>query len=260
MPQSDYIKDPSAIYAESFAIVRQGADLSKFDPDMAEVAVRLVHACGMMDVVDDIEASSDFTRAATDALHNGAPVWCDCEMVVSGITRKFLPASNKVVTTLNDKETPGLAKELQTTRSAAAVDLWRDHMDGSLMVIGNAPTALFRCLEIIADDGPQPAAIIGCPVGFVGAAQSKAALAQHKPAIPFLVVHGTRGGSAMASSVVNAIGLGAGESVSRGLITPSASSGISTSSASRNSRTSGASHESHHDSTSSTASTSRSPK
>ena len=154
MPQSDYIKDPSAIYAESFAIVRRGADLSRFDPDMAEVAVRLIHACGMIDVVDDIEASSDFTRAATDALHSGAPVWCDCEMVASGITRKFLPASNKVVTTLNDDKTPSLAKQLQTTRSAAAVDLWRDHMDGSLMVIGNAPTALFRCLEIIADGRP----------------------------------------------------------------------------------------------------------
>ena len=257
MPQSDYIKDPSAIYAESFAIVREGADLSGFDPDMAEVAVRLVHACGMMDVVDDIEASSDFTRAATDALHSGASVWCDCEMVASGITRKFLPASNKVVTTLNDDKTPGLAKELQTTRSAAAVDLWRDHMDGSLMVIGNAPTALFRCLEIIADGGPQPAAIIGCPVGFVGAAQSKVALAQHKPAIPFLVVHGTRGGSAMASSVVNALGLGVGESASRVVSTSSASSGINTSSASRSSRTSGTSHESHHVSTSSA---SRSPK
>ena len=251
MPQSDYIKDPSAIYAESFAIVRKGADLSRFDPDMAEVAVRLVHACGMMDVVDDIEASSYFTRAATDALHGGAPVWCDCEMVASGITRKFLPASNKVVTTLNDEETPGLAKELQTTRSAAAVDLWRDHMDGSLMVIGNAPTALFRCLEIIADAGPQPAAIIGCPVGFVGAAQSKAALAQHKPAIPFLVVHGTRGGSAMASSVVNALGLGVGES---------ASGGLSTSSDSRDVNTSRTSHESNHVSGSSTSSASRSPR
>ena len=225
MPQSDYIKDPSAIYAESFAIVRKGADLSRFDPDMAEVAVRLVHACGMIDVVDDIEASSDFTGAATNALHSGAFVWCDCEMVASGITRKFLPASNKVVTTLNDDKTPDLAKKLQTTRSAAAVDLWRDHMEGSLMVIGNAPTALFRCLEIIADGGPQPAAIIGCPVGFVGAAQSKAALAQHKPAIPFLVVHGTRGGSAMASSVVNALGLGAGNSgESRGVSTASTSS------------------------------------
>ena len=251
MSQSDYIKDPSAIYAESFAIVRKGADLSRFAPDMAEVAVRLVHACGMMDVVDDIEASSDFTRAATDALHSGASVWCDCEMVTSGITRKFLPASNEVVTTLNDYKTPSLAKKLQTTRSAAAVDLWRDHMEGSLMVIGNAPTALFRCLEILADDGPQPAAIIGCPVGFVGAAQSKAALAQHKPAIPFLVVHGTRGGSAMASSVVNALGLGVGESASRG---------VSTSIASRNSRTSGASHESHHVSTASTSSASRSPR
>ena len=204
-----YLKDPAEIYARSFAIVRGSVELSGLDDKLASVAVRLIHACGMPDIMNDFEASNSFVGAAGDALRAGAPVFCDCEMVASGITRRFLPAANDIIVTLNDPATPGLAKERGTTRSAAAVELWRDRLEGGLVVIGNAPTTLFRCLEIIAEGGARPAAIIGCPVGFVGAAESKqelAALGQ----VPFLAVHGTRGGSAMASSVVNALAILAG--------------------------------------------------
>ena len=200
-----YLKDPAEIYARSFAIVRETADLSGFDGPLGDIAVRLIHACGMPDIVDDLVASDDFVESAGQALAGGAPLFCDCEMVASGITRRFLSAENDVVVTLNDKRTPQMASDLGTTRSAAAVELWADRLDGALVVIGNAPTTLFRCLEVIAEGGPRPAAIIGCPVGFVGAAESKQALAESK--VPFLVVHGTRGGSAMASSVVNALAL-----------------------------------------------------
>lgn len=205
-----YLKDPAEIYARSFDIVRKTADLSCLDDGLASVAVRLIHACGMPDIVNDLAASDRFVDAARDALRAGAPVFCDCEMVASGITRRFLPAANDVIVTLNDPATPELAKGQGTTRSAAAVELWRDRLDGGLVVIGNAPTTLFRCLEIIAEGGPRPAAIIGCPVGFVGAAESKQELAQSRD-VPFLAVHGTRGGSAMASSVVNALAILAGE-------------------------------------------------
>ena len=200
-----YLKDPAEIYARSFAIVRETADLSGFDGPLGDIAVRLIHACGMPDIVDDLVASDDFVAAAGQALAGGAPLFCDCEMVASGITRRFLSAENDVVVTLNDTRTPQMASDLGTTRSAAAVALWGDRLDGALVVIGNAPTTLFRCLEVIAEGGPRPAAIIGCPVGFVGAAESKQALAESN--VPFLVVHGTRGGSAMASSVVNALAL-----------------------------------------------------
>ena len=201
-----YLKDPQAIYERSFAIVREQAVLDEVQEDLREVAVRVIHACGMPDIVSAIDSSPDFASRAIEALRNGAPVLCDCEMVASGITRRFLDAGNEVIVTLNDPEVPARAKAQQTTRSAATVDLWRPWIDGSVIVVGNAPTALFRCLEIIGEEGARPAAIIGCPVGFVGAAESKAALATTKK-VPFFAVHGTRGGSAMASAVVNALAL-----------------------------------------------------
>ena len=202
-----YLKDPQAIYRESFAIVRRQTVLDGLPAALHEVAVRVVHACGMPDIVTDIDASDDFVVSASAALREGATLLCDCAMVASGITRRFLPADNDVMLTLNDARVPALATDLQTTRSAAAVDLWRDHMAGAVIVIGNAPTALFRCLEVISDGAPRPAAIIGCPVGFVGAAESKQALATCAAAVPYFAIQGTRGGSAMASSVVNALAL-----------------------------------------------------
>ena len=202
-----YLKDPQAIYEASFAIVRERTALDRLPADLHDVAVRVVHACGMPDIVTDIDASDDFVASALSALRDGAPLLCDCAMVASGITRRFLPDGNDVKVTLNDARVPALAANLQTTRSAAAVDLWRDDMAGAVIVIGNAPTALFRCLEVISDGGPRPAAIIGCPVGFVGAAESKQALATHDAGVPYFAIQGTRGGSAMASSVVNALAL-----------------------------------------------------
>ena len=200
-----YLKDPQAIYEASFAIVRERTALDSVPEDLRNVAVRVVHACGMPDIVAEIDASDDFIPRASAALLDGAPLFCDCAMVASGITRRFLPAGNDVTVTLNDPRVATLAAGMQTTRSAAAVDLWRDGMAGAVLVFGNAPTALFRCLELIADGAPRPAAIVGCPVGFVGAAESKQALAAST--VPFLAIQGTRGGSAMASAVVNALAL-----------------------------------------------------
>ena len=200
-----YLKDPAAIYAQSFATVRSQADLVGVPDNLIDVAIRLVHACGTPDVLGDMQASAEFPGAARGALDRGASIFCDCEMVASGITRKFLTAGNDVVVTLNNPTVPDLAAEMQTTRSAAAVELWKERLEGALVVIGNAPTALFRLLEIIDEGGPRPAAIIGIPVGFVGAAESKLELASEDRSVPFLAVHGTRGGSAMASSVVNAV-------------------------------------------------------
>ena len=205
-----YLKDPAAIYARSFAIVREQAALAGVSSDLEPVAVRLIHACGMPDILDDLEVSPDFVDRAMAAITAGKPLLCDCEMVASGITRRFLPEAARVIVTLNDPQVPALAARLATTRSAAAVELWREQMDGAVVVVGNAPTTLFRCLEIMAEGGSRPAAIIGCPVGFVGAAESKTALAQAQDGVPFLVVHGTRGGSAMASSVVNALAIAGG--------------------------------------------------
>ena len=202
-----YLKDPKAIYEASFAIVRERTMLDGLPEALGDVAVRVVHACGMPDIVTDLDASEDFTASASAALLSGAPLLCDCAMVASGITRRFLPAGNEVIVTLNNPDVPGLAAKMQTTRSAAAVDLWRDHMDGAVLVFGNAPTALFRCLELITEGAPRPAAIIGCPVGFVGAAESKQALARHGSAVPYFAIRGTRGGSAMASAVVNALAI-----------------------------------------------------
>ena len=206
VPVPDHIKDPKAIYNASFAIVRAQADLSSTPTELQDVVVRLIHACGMPDIVDDLGYSADLVAAATNALAAGRPVLADCEMVASGITRKFLPAANEVIVTLNDPRTASLAEELTTTRSAAAVELWRDHIDGAVLVFGNAPTALFRALELI-DDGARPATILGFPVGFVGAAESKQALADHTPTTPFLTLHGTRGGSALASAALNALAI-----------------------------------------------------
>ena len=206
VPVPDHIKDPQAIYDASFAIVRAQADLSSTPSELQDVVVRLIHACGMPDIVDALGYSADLVAAATNALAAGRPVLADCEMVASGITRRFLPAANEVIVTLNDPRTASLAEELATTRSAAAVELWRDHIDGAVLVFGNAPTALCRALELI-DYGARPAAILGFPVGFVGAAESKQALADHTPTTSFLTLHGTRGGSALASAALNALAI-----------------------------------------------------
>jgi precorrin-8X/cobalt-precorrin-8 methylmutase len=201
----NYIKDGAAIYRESFSIIRSEADLSAFQSDLARVVVRMIHACGMTDLPQDVHASPDAAAAGIDALLAGAPLLCDATMVANGITRSRLPRNNEVICTLSDARTPELAAKLHTTRSAAAVELWRDKLAGSVVVIGNAPTALFHLLDILDDGAPRPALIIGIPVGFVGAAESKAALAANLPGIPFLTVRGRRGGSAIAAAAVNAL-------------------------------------------------------
>jgi precorrin-8X/cobalt-precorrin-8 methylmutase len=200
----DYIRDGAAIYERSFAIIRAEADLSRFSGAAARVVVRMIHACGMTNLPDDVEMSEDFAQAAEAALKAGAPILCDAKMVANGITRSRLPADNTVICTLDDAQVPALAKEMGLTRSAAAMELWRPRLGGALVVIGNAPTSLFRLLEMLDAGAPQPAAVIGIPVGFVGAAESKQALARDGRA-PFLVVHGRRGGSAMAAAAVNAL-------------------------------------------------------
>lgn len=200
----DYIREGDAIYERSFAVIRAEADLSRFSGAAARVVVRMIHACGMTDLPRDVEMSADFTEAAEAALRTGAPILCDAKMVANGVTRARLPASNAVICTLDDAEVPALAKQAGTTRSAAAMELWRPHLAGALVVVGNAPTSLFRLLEMIDAGAPKPAAVIGIPVGFVGAAESKQALAQDGR-VPFLVVHGRRGGSAMAAAAVNAL-------------------------------------------------------
>lgn len=200
----DYIQDGAAIYERSFAIIRAEADLSRFAGRAAHVVVRMIHACGMTDLPEDVEMSPDFAAAAEVALKAGAPILCDAKMVSNGVTRARLPAGNEVLCTLDDPRTPALAAEMGTTRSAAAMELWRPHLAGALVVIGNAPTSLFRLLEMLDAGAPKPAAVIGIPVGFVGAAESKQALAQDGR-VPFLVVHGRRGGSAMAAAAVNAL-------------------------------------------------------
>lgn len=200
-----YEKDGAAIYRESFATIRAEADLRRFEPILARTVVRMIHSCGMVDLTDDIAATDGFGPAAEGALRAGAPILCDVQMVASGVTRKRLPADNAVLCTLNDPSVPGLARELGTTRSAAALELWRPHLQGALVVIGNAPTALFRLLELLEEGAPRPAAIIGVPVGFVGAAESKDALIEHPDAPPSLIVRGRRGGSAIACGAVNAL-------------------------------------------------------
>lgn len=201
----DYERDGAEIYRASFATIRREADLSGVPPALERVAVRMVHACGMIDLVSDMAWATEFATEATDALAAGAPVLCDSSMVAAGVTRSRLPARNEVLCMLRDPRVAGLAARLGTTRTAAAVELWRDHMAGALVAIGNAPTALFHLLEMVAAGAPRPAAVVGVPVGFVGAAESKAALAEDPLRIPFLVVHGRRGGSAIASAAVNAL-------------------------------------------------------
>jgi precorrin-8X/cobalt-precorrin-8 methylmutase len=201
----DYVRDGAEIYRQSFATIRAEAALSGLPPEVAQVAVRMIHACGMVDLVRDIAHSPGVVAAARTALQNGAPILCDAAMVASGITRRRLPADNEIICTLTDPRVPGLAAALGNTRSAAALDLWGDRLDGAVVAIGNAPTALFRLLELIDAGAPRPAAILGLPVGFVGAAESKTALTEHPAAVPHLVVHGRRGGSAMAVAAVNAI-------------------------------------------------------
>ncbi|MET8474216.1 precorrin-8X methylmutase [Streptomyces sp. NPDC006422] len=203
----DYEKDGAAIYRESFATIRaEAADgLAALPADVAQVAVRMIHACGQVDLVQDIGWSTGVVANARAALRAGAPILCDAHMVASGVTRKRLPADNDVICTLREPEVPDLARELGTTRSAAALELWRDRLDGAVVAIGNAPTALFHLLEMIAKGAPKPAAVLGIPVGFVGAAESKDALAANELGLEHLVVRGRRGGSAMTAAALNAL-------------------------------------------------------
>jgi precorrin-8X/cobalt-precorrin-8 methylmutase len=205
----DYLRDGEAIYARSFATIRAEADLSRFSAAEAEIAVRVIHACGRVEVAHDLHFAPAFASSAGAALCEGRPILCDSQMLAHGITRARLPAGNAVICTLNHADVPPLAKRLGTTRSAAALDLWRDHLAGALVVIGNAPTALFRLLELLDGGAPRPAAVIGMPVGFVGAAESKKALAAWRDAlgiaIPHAIVAGRQGGSAMAAAAVNAL-------------------------------------------------------
>ncbi|MGY1843177.1 precorrin-8X methylmutase [Modestobacter sp. SYSU DS0875] len=198
-----YEHDGAEIYRQSFATIRAEADLSGLPADVAQVAVRMIHACGQVDLVADVAWSDNVVAKAREALHAGAPVLCDAQMVASGITRRRLPKDNDVVCTLNDPRTPDLAREMGTTRTAAAMHLWGDRLDGAVVAIGNAPTALFHLLEMVAAGAPRPAAVIGIPVGFIGAVESKEALAASD--LDFLVVHGRRGGSAITAAAVNAI-------------------------------------------------------
>ena len=208
MAAYDYIHDGTAIYERSFAIIRAEADLSRFSDVEAEVAIRMIHACGMVQAAEQFAFSPDFVAAARAALAGGAPILCDAEMVAHGITRARLPASNAVVCTLHDSRTAVLARETGNTRSAAAMHLWGDRMKGAVVAIGNAPTALFHLLEMLRDGAPKPAAIIGMPVGFVGAAESKDALAENSYGVPYGIVRGRLGGSAMTAAAVNALARG----------------------------------------------------
>jgi precorrin-8X/cobalt-precorrin-8 methylmutase len=202
---SGYLKDGAEIYRRSFETIRREADLEGMHPALATVVVRMIHACGMVDLVADVDSSQGFCAAARAALQAGKPILCDTSMVASGVTRSRLPAANGVVCTLSDPQVPGLAAELGTTRTAAAIELWRPLLEGSVVAVGNAPTALFRLLELIEQGAPRPAAVIGVPVGFIGAAESKAELAAHSSALEYLVVNGRRGGSAIAAAAVNAL-------------------------------------------------------
>jgi len=205
MLKPDYIRDGAAIYERSFAIIRSEADLARFTPEQADIAVRMIHACGRVDAAAFFDFSPDFVPAARAALKRGAPIFCDAQMVAHGITRARLPANNDVICTLRDERVPGLAQQLGTTRSAAALELWRDRLEGSVVAIGNAPTALFHLLEMLDAGAPRPAAILGIPVGFVGAAESKDALAANTLGLPTLVVRGRMGGSAMTAAALNAL-------------------------------------------------------
>jgi precorrin-8X/cobalt-precorrin-8 methylmutase len=200
----DYIRDGAEIYRRSFAIIRAEADLSRFRGLEEKIAVRIIHACGMVEITSDISMSGDFAAEARAALLRGAPILCDAKMVAQGITRSRLPANNDIICTLGDREVPALAERLGTTRSAAAMELWRPHLAGALVAIGNAPTSLFHLLDMLDAGAPRPAAVIGTAVGFVGAAESKEAL-MADGRVPCLIVRGRKGGSAMAVAAVNAV-------------------------------------------------------
>jgi len=204
MSTRTYIRDGAEIYRRSFAIIRAEADLKRFSKAEERVAVRIIHACGMVEVAKDIKMSPGFADNARWALIGGAPILCDSKMVANGITRARLPAGNEIVCTLDDPKVPALARDMGNTRSAAAMELWRDKLGGAVVAIGNAPTSLFHLLDMLDDGAPVPAAVIGLPVGFVGAAESKDALAADGR-VPFLIVKGRKGGSAMAVATVNAL-------------------------------------------------------
>ncbi|MER8422212.1 precorrin-8X methylmutase [Mesorhizobium sp. M1403] len=201
----DYIHDGTAIYERSFAIIRAEADLSRFSEAEADVAIRMIHACGQVEAARHFVFSRDFVAAARTALSAGAPIFCDAQMVSHGVTRARLPAGNEVICTLRDPWTADIARKIGNTRSAAAIDLWGERMAGSVVAIGNAPTALFYLLEKLRDGAPKPAAIIGMPVGFVGAAESKDALAENSYGVPYAIVRGRLGGSAMTAAALNAL-------------------------------------------------------
>lgn len=205
MAKQEYIKDGTAIYERSFAIIRAEADLSRFTPSEADVAIRMIHACGQVEAAAHFVFSGDFVASARSALAAGAPILCDAEMVAHGVTRARLPAANDVVCTLRDPRTVELAQKLGNTRSAAALELWRDRLAGAVVAIGNAPTALFHLLDMLDAGAPKPAAILGMPVGFVGAVESKEALAENPRGVPFAIVRGRMGGSAMTAAAINAL-------------------------------------------------------
>ena len=202
---SDYIRDGQEIYRRSFSIIRAEADLSGIPADLEKLAVRVAHASGMVDVIGDLAFSPGAGMSGQRALASGAPILCDAKMVADGVTRSRLPAENRVICTLDDPLVPSLATKLGNTRSAAALDLWSPHLGGAVVAIGNAPTALFRLLEMLDQGAPKPALILGFPVGFVGAAESKDALAADSRGVPFVILRGRRGGSAMAAAAVNAL-------------------------------------------------------
>ena len=204
---SSYVRDGAEIYRQSFATIRSeaAAGLATLPVDVARVAVRMIHSCGMTDLVGDIAFSPDAVPAAIKALQAGAPIFCDAQMVAAGVTRRRLPAGNEVLCTLNEPGVPELAASLGTTRSAAAVELWGDRLAGSVVAIGNAPTALYHLLDLIATGAPRPAAVLGIPVGFIGAAESKEALAANELGLDYLIVRGRRGGSAMTAAALNAL-------------------------------------------------------
>ncbi len=207
MSVAEYIKDPAEIYRQSFATVEREAGLGDLPEEMRPIATRLIHSCGMIDILDDLAFSKNAVASGKSALEQGRPIYTDVEMVKAGIIEKFLPANNRLVCTLNEAQIQDHAQKIGNTRSAAAVDFWKD-LTGSIVVIGNAPTALFRILERIEEGAPKPALIVGIPVGFIGAAESKQALSANSSDLEFITVHGRRGGSAMASSVINALCVG----------------------------------------------------
>ncbi|WP_018948547.1 precorrin-8X methylmutase [Thioalkalivibrio sp. ALMg11] len=200
----DYIRDGAAIYRESFAMIRSEADLDRFPEDLVPAVVRMIHACGMTDLPRDVGFSARVARAAMDALAAGAPILCDSNMVAHGVTRARLPADNRVICSLREDGVAAAAERLGTTRSAAALEWWRPHLDGAVVAIGNAPTALFHLLEMLHQGAPRPAAVLGIPVGFVGAVESKEALASSPLNLDYLTIFGRRGGSAMAAAAINA--------------------------------------------------------